>query len=144
KSKDAPRTTAKPKEKRRENLTLFDWLTVIEYVEEHSESNVSQKDVVEYFANRAEGVLHFTQGALSKKLKIKDELRARANANPSALSAKRPRIVTRPDVEQALWVWHQGAQDRNFTITGEVLIQKRKQIEDLLNIPEEQRLTGRG
>ncbi|KAG2080299.1 hypothetical protein BD769DRAFT_1556561 [Suillus cothurnatus] len=51
------------------------------------------------------GALAFSQSALSRALKRRPELEARINSNPNALSSKRPSVVTRPDVEQALFTW---------------------------------------
>jgi len=66
---------------------------------------IKQVDVVEYFATRPEGPLIFTQSTLSGKLQRSSEMEARVHSNPNALSSKRPRIVTRPEVDRALWLW---------------------------------------
>ena len=66
-SDSTPHTTQKPLKKRRENLTLFDWLLVLDFVNSHPDWD--QQAIVDHFANRKEGVLNFTQSALSKKLK---------------------------------------------------------------------------
>ncbi|THU93936.1 DDE-domain-containing protein [Dendrothele bispora CBS 962.96] len=105
---------------------------------------MSQQQVVDYFATRPEGVLKFTQGALSKKLSKKGELQARADQNPSALSGKRARVVTRPDVEEALWLWVQKMEKKNEIVTGPMLMEKRKRFEELLHVPEVERLNGTG
>ncbi|KAL0056883.1 hypothetical protein AAF712_016500, partial [Marasmius tenuissimus] len=96
---NAPKTTAKKLKQPKEDLTLSDWLEVFDYMEAHPEIR-RQQDVVDHFKNRASGALVFTQSALSKKLKVKDQLRSSARADPSALSRKRARVVTRPDVDQ--------------------------------------------
>lgn len=46
KTGDNPRTTAKPLKEIKEDLTLSDWLEVIEYVEHHPSQK--QADVVKY------------------------------------------------------------------------------------------------
>lgn len=68
KSMTGPRTTAKPieRDKRKERLTLFDWLTVLSYVQDNP--GLEQQEVVDYFATRKEGVLHFSRSALSRPL----------------------------------------------------------------------------
>lgn len=142
KKADAPKTTAKPLRQPKEDLTLFDWIQVLDYVDAHP-ANI-QKDIVDYFATRPSGVLKFTQSALSKKLKIKDQLRERANSNPNALSEKRARVVTHPDVEEALYLWHQSQFQRGNSVTGPMLIEKRKRLEHLFDVPQEERLTGGG
>ncbi|KAJ8094181.1 hypothetical protein PM082_023390 [Marasmius tenuissimus] len=86
--------------------------------------NVKQKDVVHHFANCAEAVLKFTQGALLKKLQKKDELCAHASSDPTALSSKRARIVTRPDVEEVLIIWQSSMEKRLMSVTSLMLIEK--------------------
>ena len=94
---DAPRSSVRPVMQKRLNLTLHDWLTVFAFIDSHPD--MSQENVVTYFKTRAEGALYFDQSTLSRKLKNRFELELRVNDNPNALSSKRPRIVTRPDVE---------------------------------------------
>ena len=49
-----PRTTQKPaKTVRRENLTVFDWMLVFDFVDKHPDGD--QTAIVEHFANRPEG-----------------------------------------------------------------------------------------
>ena len=72
----------------RSNLTLHDWMTVFAYIDEHPDT--SQADVVQDFATRQTGALHFTQSTLSRKLKERANLGHRVHDNPSALSSKRP------------------------------------------------------
>ena len=68
-TKDAPATSTKEQntDSTRSNLTLHDWMTVFTYIDEHSD--ISQADVVQDFATRQTGALHFTQSTLSRKLK---------------------------------------------------------------------------
>jgi len=67
---------------------------------------MTQADVVDYFKNWVDGgALIFNQSILSRKHKNQEQLEEQAKLNPSALSYKRPRIVTRPDVEHALVLW---------------------------------------
>lgn len=141
--KDAPATSAKQQNSSsRENLTLHDWLTVFAYIDEHP--TVSQVDVVEHFATQHTGALVFTQSTLSRKLKTRTNLEQRVHDNPSALSSKRARIVTRPDVEKALVCWFHAMEDKGEHFTGSMLREKRRRFEDLLGVPEEERLTGDG
>lgn len=141
-SSDLPRTTAKPLHQPKEDLTLSDWLEIIEYVE--ANPSCKQKEIVDYFATRASGVLRFTQSALSKKLKIRAELRERAKSNPNALSEKRRHVVTRPDVDEALNIWQQDMARKGDSVTGPMLMKKRQRFEELFNVPEEERLEGQG
>jgi hypothetical protein len=145
KDKDAPRTSAKPtQDTRRQNLTLADWLRVYAYIDEHPW--MTQQAVVNYFKTLHTGALVFTQETLSRNLKPDrcKEREVQATANPTALSSKRPRIVTRPDVERALVLWVHSMEDRGETVTGDMLIEKRRRFEDGFNVPEEERLKNGG
>ncbi|KAF8172165.1 hypothetical protein K438DRAFT_1772800 [Mycena galopus ATCC 62051] len=102
--KDAPKTSAKPVEdKKRRHLTTFDWLNVFAFVDEHPD--MSQADVTKHFRTLATGPLIFSQETLSRNLRKRAEIEERAKKNPSALSSKRDRVVTRPDVERGLVLW---------------------------------------
>ncbi|KAJ7929402.1 hypothetical protein B0H13DRAFT_1859872 [Mycena leptocephala] len=133
KAKNAPRTAARfEKDERREDLTFSDWVQVFEYMEEHGKS---QKEVSAYFATRPDaegGKLLFTQSALSKKLKKKEEIRALVAEDPNALSMKR--------APSGCEIWSK----KKRTVTGAMLIVKRRRFEEALKIPEERRLTGNG
>lgn len=144
KAKDAPKTSAITQPKHaRQNLTLFDWLTVIEFQEQHP--MMSQAQIVAHFSSLKDGKLVFDQSTLSRKFKMKDELKARAQSFPNALSSKRPRIVTCPTVDRALalWVAHM-EDDRNESVTSAMLIAKRARFEEQFGIPEEERLADAG
>ena len=118
-AKDGPRTSAKTAESdKRTNLTLADWLTVIRFTDEHP--ILSQGKVVEYFRTRKERALVFTQSALSRNLRNHAELEARSQSNPNALSAKRARIVTRPDVERALVLWVYYMMEKGETVSTQI------------------------
>ncbi len=93
------------------NLTLFDWMTVYAYVDTLPQP-IKQMDVVKYFATRPEGPLIFTQSTLSHKLQNHSEMEAHVRSNPNALSSKWPCIVTRPDVDHALWLWVQHMEQK--------------------------------
>ncbi|KAE9388158.1 hypothetical protein BT96DRAFT_947815 [Gymnopus androsaceus JB14] len=105
---DAPHTTAHPlNQKKKKDLTLSDWLEVMEHVDSHP--YLCQKDIVDYFAKHSSGVLTFTQSALSKKLKKHDELEQWAKSNPNALLEKQCHVVIQPDFEEALYIWQQNS-----------------------------------
>ena len=89
-TKDAPATSAKEQntDSTQSNLTLHDWMTVFAYIDEHPDT--LQADVMQDFATRQTGALHFTQSTLSRKLKGRANLEHRVHDNPSALSSKRP------------------------------------------------------
>ena len=101
-SVDAPKTSAtKPPKHAHSNLTLSDWLTVVEYYDNNQP--LSQQDTIEYFAKWPEGALHFTQGTLSCHLSDDGHTRdqACAQSNPTALSGKCACIVTSSAVTAA-------------------------------------------
>ena len=128
---------------KRENLTLLDWMTVYAYVDTLPQP-IHQGRVVRYFATRPEGALLFTQSTLSRKLRDRSEMEARADSIPNALSCKRPRVVTRPDVDRALWLWVQEMEQEGEVVNSRMLIAKRKVFEEELNVPEDERLPGPG
>ena len=142
--KETPKTSARPIEKpRRENLTLFDWITVYKYVDTLPHP-INQGKVVKYFATRPQNALLFSQPTLSRKLKERSEMEARVQSNPNALSCKRPRVVTRPDVDHALWVWVQEMEKKREPVNGPMLMAKREAYEEALEVPEDERLPGPG
>ncbi|KAF9219086.1 hypothetical protein BS17DRAFT_811334 [Gyrodon lividus] len=69
-------------------------------------------------------------------------MEAHANDNPNALSSKRPRVVTRPDVERALVLWVRDMEQKGETISGPMLREKQKRFEDKFQVPETERLLG--
>ena len=141
--KDVPATSAKEQNTgARENLTLHDWMMVFTYVDEHPDA--LQADVVKHFATQRTGALQFTQSTLSRKLKTRANLEQRVHDNPSALSSKRPRIVTQPDVEKSLVLWIRAMEDKGEHVSGPMLQEKQKRFEDLLGVPEEEWLSGVG
>ena len=104
-NKNSPRSLAQVQshKKSRCNLTLHDWLTVFAYVDAHP--GVSQDVIVRHFKTWSDGALIFDQSTLSRKLAKCKTLQARVHEFPNALLMKRPRIVTQPDVECALFLW---------------------------------------
>ena len=125
KNKNPPKTLAITKPKHaRSNLTLSDWLEVVQYY--NNNRPLSQPEVVKHFANRTEGALLFSQSALSRHLakKGREEDQQRLLANPSALSGKRVRIVTRPDVEKALVLWVKHMEEKLEHVTSAMLVTK--------------------
>ena len=79
---------------------------------------------------------------MTKKGRQKDQ--ERLAATPTALSTKKARIVTRPDMEEALRLWVEHMEQRRETVTGAMLVEKRAQFEDKLNVPENERLRSGG
>jgi len=138
---DQPETSAKSTvTKQRDNLTLQDWLTVFAFIDAHP--TLSQEQVVDHFSSLEKGTLKFTQSTLSHKIKQWPDLEERVTFNPSALSSKRPRIVTRPDVERALVIWLRSMEEKQETVNGKMLVEKRKHFEKEFNVPENERLEG--
>ena len=140
-SKETPKSSARPiGEMSQQNLTLFNWLTIYAYVDTLPQP-FKQVDVVKYFATRPKGPLIFTQSTLSCKLQHRSEIEACVRSNPNALSSKRPRIVTRPDVDRALWEWVQHMEQKKEVINSGMLVAKRAVFEEALDVPEDERLT---
>ncbi|THV02306.1 DDE-domain-containing protein [Dendrothele bispora CBS 962.96] len=146
-SKDASKTSAvKLDEKeKRQNLTLADWLGVVEYFDNHQP--MTQAECVEYFAKRREGALFFNQTTLGRHLnktgrkKDQDLLK---NGTPNMLLSKRVRVVSSPEVEKALWYWCQSMEAKGEHYTGPMLLEKRCRFEDQFNVPQNSRPTTEG
>jgi hypothetical protein len=142
KNKSKSLTSAKPPTKK-DHLTNYDWLQVINYMKDNP--GVLQNDVVRHFATKEKGALHFTQGALSKKWNKREKLLAMPLDDPTVLARKRlEQVVTRPDVDKALFTWHQSMEAKGESVTGPMLKEKRRRFEELFNVPEEERLKGGG
>jgi hypothetical protein len=141
-----PKTSAVRLERHshRHNLTLSDWLTVVAYYDSHQP--ISQEDVVKHFANKKDNALIFAQGSLSRHLsnKGREEDKQRLESNPTALSSKRIRVVTRPDVEEALFKWVKHMEEKGEHVSGPMLVAKREKFEAALGVPENERLTSGG
>jgi hypothetical protein len=141
---DTPRTSATQLPNKcsnsRQNLTLADWLSVYAFIDTHP--HATQADIVRHFKSLPTGALNFDQSTLSRKLRTRPNMEARINDNPNALSAKRPRVVTRPDVERALVLWVRHMEHKGETVTSHMLREKRKRFENEFNVPEKERLLG--
>jgi hypothetical protein len=144
KDKDAPETSAVSTEKQpRRNLTLHDWMTVFAYCDKQG-STVNQSAVVAHFSSLQRDALFFDQSTLSRKLKNRAQLEQKATAFPNALSSRRERVVTRPDVDRALSLWVERLRLKRETVNGPMLQAKRKWFEEQLQVPDEERLKGKG
>ena len=123
-------------------LTNQDWLTVFMWIDTNSPR--SQRDIVDHFANRHNGPLHFDQATLSRKLKKRGDIEATVKANPAALSARRRRVVVSPEVERALMLWVEDMIANGRVVNGPLLTTKRKSLEEKFNVPPEKRLSDKG
>lgn len=141
-AKNRPATSAQPLKKVKPRLTNSDWMEVYDWVDKHP--HATQAEVVKHFATRQEGALSFDQGSLSRNLRKRSHREAEVTANPAALSSKRARIVTRPDVDQALWKWVQDRMSKSRTVSGPELSEKRKIFEERFKVPEVERLSETG
>ena len=63
---------------------------------------------------------------------------------PNALSSKQPHIVTRLDVDDALWEWVQKMEQKGEVVNGRMLMAKWEAFEEALKVPEGERLPGTG
>ena len=51
-------------------------------------------------------------------------------------------MVTCPDVERALILWVHHMEEKGETVSGPMLLEKRKTFEEMLQVPEDERLRG--
>jgi hypothetical protein len=133
-AKNRPATSAQTLKKVKARLTNSDWMEVYSWIDKHP--HATQADTVKHFATRPEGALIFDQGSLSRNLKKCNQREAEVAANPAALSSKRARIVTRPDIDRALWMWVQDRMSKSRTVSGPELSEKRRIFEDKFEVPE--------
>lgn len=142
--KNAPKTSAKPLQSSKDNLTLADWLMVVSYAD--ANKNLTQTDIVNYFAQRPEGALTFGQSALSRHLSPKGRQsdQAKLASSPNAINTKRLRVVARPDVDQALVLWVRHLEEKGEHVTGPMLAAKRTKFEDQLAVPDAERMKSDG
>ena len=139
----APATSAiSIKSRQRKNLTINDWLTVFAFIDTHP--SISQASVCNHFNSLTDGALEFNQATLSRKLKKREDLEAYATSFPNAVSTKRERIVTCPDVDRALYLWVKCMEAKSEIVTGNMLCTKRSFFEKELGVPEEAQLRGQG
>jgi hypothetical protein len=68
----------------------------------------------------------------------------RATSQPGALSLKRVRVVTRPDVDRALFLWVKHMEAKRESVTGPMMQEKRNRFDEMFKVPQEERLTGNG
>ena len=141
-TQNQPKSASKKVKQPSKQLTNHDWLTVFAWLDKNHHR--SQQDVVDHFANRQEGSLHFNQATLSRKLKKRGDIEAMVKANPSALSSRRQRVVVAPEVEKALVHWVRDMLANGHVVNGPLLTVKRKALEEKFNIPLEKRLTDKG
>jgi len=126
------------------NLTLSDWLTVVAYHDQHQP--ISQADVIKHFANKEDGALIFDQSSLSRHLSEKGhkEDAKWLKSNPTALSSKWMWVVTRPDVQEALFKWVMHMETKGEQVSGPMVMAKREKFEVALGVPEDERLKSMG
>ena len=122
-----------------ENLTLQDWVMVVNYYNNHQ--LMSQQELVHYFMHCAEGALIFNQSTLSRHLSKKgqDADQHRLESFLTTLSSKRIQAVVRPDVDKCLvlWVKHM-EEERKETVNGAMLMAKHEKFENALKVPEKE------
>jgi hypothetical protein len=142
---DASRTSTKKQPKyAHKNLTLSDWLVVVDYYDTYQPT--SQEEVTNYFAKRPEGALIFMQSSLSHHSSQKghEAGQQKVASNPIALSVNRPYIVTRPDVERPLVLWVKHMEEKGEQVTRPMLMMKHTKYKDALNVPAEEKLWSDG
>ncbi|KAJ3779959.1 hypothetical protein GGU10DRAFT_248935, partial [Lentinula aff. detonsa] len=141
---DLPKTSVvTPQSSKRQNLTLYDKVQILDFIDKNL--GIAQHRICEHFANRPQGALIFTQATVSCITRDRNQLLDRAESNSNALSSKRPCVVTRPDVERALYLWVQHLNgELGETASGPMLEAKRLEFEKAFNVQEKERLTGRG
>jgi hypothetical protein len=133
-----PDASTSKNKRRRGSLTLDDWLIVFKFIDDHP--GVTQTAVVKHFATLHNDPLHFHQGNLSRKLGERTKLEARKDSIPDAFSRTRQRVVTRPDAEHTLFSWVRMMHEKGEAVTGPMLVEKRRELEEVMSVPENERM----
>jgi hypothetical protein len=145
KAADQPKTSTKPPVKMtRKLLTLSDWLEVVNYF--HTHQPMTQQELVKYFATWPEGALVFTQSGLSRHLNAQGQAadQGQLASTPTTLSMKKSRVVTRPNVDRALFLWYKHMEEKGECVTGPMLTVKRERFEKEMGVPEAERMHSEG
>jgi hypothetical protein len=122
----------------RKRLTVGDWLTVFEWWDGHPQA--TQREVVQEFASRRVGALHFKQSTLSEAVGRRPKMQGLADENSANLSRSRAWVVVCPEVDRALVLWQKHMEEKGELATQVMLQVKRQWFEKAMNIPEDQRL----
>ena len=120
---------------------MTDWLHVVDWFDK--KQPVTQEATVKHFKTLHDEALVFNKASLAIWLR-RGQDQAKLTATPSALSSKCIHIVTRPDVEETLWLWVEHMESKQETVSQLMLIEKGAQFEDMLGVPESQRLWSNG
>ncbi|KAG6815073.1 hypothetical protein H0H87_005350, partial [Tephrocybe sp. NHM501043] len=141
--KNALKMSAKPTvSNKQDNLTLHNWMTVFAYIDAHT--SMPQTQIQDHFALKKDGALEFSQSVLSRKLKVHDKLETCVHDNPVAMSSKHACVVTRPDVEKALFLWVKHMEAKGESVSGPMLKEKRKRYEEAFKVPDDEHLLSDG
>ena len=65
-------------------------------------------------------------------------------SNLNALLCKQPCVVTRPNVDDALWLLVQHMEKKGEIVNRKMLLAKWESFEESLKVPEDERLPGPG
>lgn len=121
-------------EKSRENLTLADKLSVIDWMTHNPKK--SQKEVVAHFRTQFPSL---SQSSVSRTWSSRQSLLDRAKDH-TQLSNKKTRQVEHPDLEESLRAWSLQQLGKGNRLTGDLIRGKAAHFQELLGIPENQRL----
>jgi hypothetical protein len=135
-------TSAGTKAADRKRMTVGDWLMVFAWWDTHP--HATQMEVVEEFASRRVGALHFKQNTLSDAKKRRESMETLAEENSVNLSRSRARVVVCPEVDRALVLWTKHMEEKGELVTQAMLGIKRKWFENEMKISEERRLGANG
>lgn len=119
--------TAAKSDPKRLNLTLYDKLQILDYMESEAAQDGGQAGVIRHFISKFPGL---KQSTVSRIKKDGPQLRQRGK-DPAQLSFKRPRVVIFPQIETSMSNWILQAQSRNVKITGELIRAKIRRFAEL-------------
>ena len=62
------------------------------------------------------------------------------HSNSYDLSCKRPRVITRQDMDRVLWLWVQHMEQKQEVVNSRMLMAKQAVFEEELDVPKDERL----
>ena len=117
-SKETPKTPHDQLRQQSRKTSLFNWMTVYAYVD----TLPRPRGGSEILCHKTSGRIAVQPATLSRKLRQRPEMEAHVDSIPSALSCKWPHVVTRPNVDSALWLWVQQMDQKGEVVNSRTLM----------------------
>ncbi|GAB1524875.1 hypothetical protein RhiTH_008031 [Rhizoctonia solani] len=135
-ARDAPYSyQPRPRQQVRQNLTYQQKIQVLDFYH-LNKSRLSMESMIPPL--RSMGFTTICQSTISRF--VKNESRIRQCAAEQNEHAKRASVVVLPEVEDALVKWIEQQQEQGYSISGDAIVERGKEICDELQVPGDQRI----